>query len=132
MHGFRYLALAAAIGLSSLAATPKAEAQINVQIGGPPVCPYGYYDFAPYNCAPYGYYGPEWFNGGVFIGAGRWFHGPANFHGYVDNRYDPHYGYHGPYPEHSDQRFNHFHGNEWRDGHGHSGHDDHHDDHHGH
>ncbi len=132
MHALRYLALAAAIGFSSMAATPKAEAQINVQIGGPPVCPYGYYNFAPYNCSPYGYYGPEWFNGGVFIGAGRWFHGPNNFHGYVDNRYDPHNGYHGPYPEHSDQRFNHFHGNEWHDGRGHVGHDEHHDDHHGH
>jgi len=40
-----------------------------------PYCPYGYYDYAPYSCSPYGYYGPDWFNGGVFIGAGPWFHG---------------------------------------------------------
>jgi hypothetical protein len=46
--------------------------------GPPPVCAYGYYDYYPYACAPYGYYGPQWFAGGVFIGAGPWFHG---FHG---------------------------------------------------
>ena len=27
----------------------------------------------PYACAPYGYYGPDWFAGGVFIGAGPWY-----------------------------------------------------------
>jgi len=46
-----------------------------VYVGPPPVCPYGYYDYYPYACAPYGYYGPEWFANGVFIGAGPWFHG---------------------------------------------------------
>lgn len=51
-------------------------AQVSINIGPEPVCPYGYYDFASYDCAPYGYYGPEWFSGGVFIGAGPWFHGP--------------------------------------------------------
>jgi hypothetical protein len=25
-----------------------------------PVCPYGYYEAPPYNCAPDDYYGPEW------------------------------------------------------------------------
>jgi hypothetical protein len=29
-----------------------------------------------------GYYGPEWFSSGVFIGAGPWFHGNPGFHGY--------------------------------------------------
>ena len=43
--------------------------------GPAPVCAYGYYDYYPYACAPYGYYGPDWFVGGVFIGAGPWFHG---------------------------------------------------------
>ncbi|HZC22260.1 MAG TPA: hypothetical protein VE866_02895, partial [Candidatus Binatia bacterium] len=33
-----------------------------------PVCQYGYYGFAPYACAPYGYYNPDWFVSGVFIG----------------------------------------------------------------
>jgi len=42
-------------------------------VGGPPVCRYGYYDYYPYACAPYGYYGPDWFVGGVFIGAGPWY-----------------------------------------------------------
>ena len=54
------------------------------EVGVAPECPYGYYDTAPYACAPYGYYGPEWFTGGVFIGAGPWFHGAANFHGHVE------------------------------------------------
>jgi hypothetical protein len=41
---------------------------------------------------------PEWFNGGVFIGSGRWFHGPANFRGHVDNHYHAEHGYAGPMP----------------------------------
>lgn len=44
-------------------------------VGPPPVCAYGYYGYYPYACAPYGYYGPQWFVGGVFIGAGPWYHG---------------------------------------------------------
>src|SRR5690348_17415028 len=40
---------------------------------GPPVCTYGYYGYYPYACAPYGYYGPDYFIGGVFIGAGPWY-----------------------------------------------------------
>ena len=56
---------------------------VGVGIGAPayygpaPVCAYGYYDYYPYACAPYGYYGPEWFSGGLFIGAGPWFHRPG-------------------------------------------------------
>jgi len=100
---------------------PVAPAQIAVNIGVAPVCPYGYFDYAPYDCAPYGYYGPDWFVGGMFIGAGPWFHGHGGFFGHVDNRYDPHHGYHGPLPERGAQPFNHFHGNEARDGRGHEG-----------
>src|SRR5580698_5842156 len=70
-----------------------AQVSVGVDIGAAPICPYGYFD-----CAPYGYYGPDWFVGGLFIGAGPWFHGPRGFYGHVDNRYDPHYGYHGPVP----------------------------------
>lgn len=44
------------------------------RIGAPPVCAYGYYSYYPYACAPYGYYGPNWFVNGVFIGAGPWYH----------------------------------------------------------
>jgi ribosomal-protein-alanine N-acetyltransferase len=65
--------------------------------------PYGYYDTAPYGCAPYGYYGPEWFTGGVFIGAGPWFHGPDNFQGHVNNRFHPDHGYKGPAPKVGDK-----------------------------
>ena len=74
--------LAVSVSFFALA-IPVAEAQVSVNIGVAPECPYGYYDVAPYNCAPAGYYGPEWFSGGVFIGAGPWFHGPANFRGHA-------------------------------------------------
>ncbi|HWF07007.1 MAG TPA: hypothetical protein VG297_01015 [Bryobacteraceae bacterium] len=66
--------------------------------GGPPVCPYGYYEVPPYNCAPDGYYGPEWFNGGLFIGAGPWYHGRRRFYGHVDHSLDFRQGYRGPLP----------------------------------
>jgi len=35
-----------------------APAQVSINIGPAPVCPYGYFDYAPYDCAPYGFYGP--------------------------------------------------------------------------
>lgn len=116
--------LFSAFAAAALAPLSAANAQINIQIGPAPACPYGYYDYAPYNCSPYGYYGPQWFRGGAFIGAGPWFHGPAGFHGYVNNRYDPHHGYHGSYPQHGehawshgeDRSFHNFHGNESRGG----------------
>jgi hypothetical protein len=98
-----------------------APAQIGIGIGIAPVCPYGYYDYAPYSCSPYGYYGPDWFAGGLFIGAGPWFHGPRGFYGHVDNRYDPRRGYAGPMPERGDRAFNHFQANEARDGRGNVG-----------
>jgi hypothetical protein len=125
MRELKYLALAVMAGVAFTVATPKTQAQVDVTIGAPD-CPYGYYDYAPYNCAPYGYYGPEWFNGGVFIGAGKWFHGPANFKGHVDNHFDAKHGYKGPAPargekptpEHAAPPSN-FKGNEARDGRGH-------------
>ena len=128
MRSITTLALAAVIGIG-LAAAPKAEAQVSVgiNIGAPPECPYGYYDVPPYDCAPYGYYGPEWFTGGVFIGAGPWFHGPANFMGNVNNRFHPDHGYRGPMPHRGDRasqplgKISHFKGNEMRDGRGHVG-----------
>jgi hypothetical protein len=98
-----------------------AQVSVGVNIGASPVCPYGYFDYAPYECAPYGYYGPDWFVGGVFIGAGPWFHGPGHFYGHVDNRFDPHHGYAGPLPGRGERPFYHFHGNEARDGRGHVG-----------
>lgn len=98
-----------------------APAQVSINIGAQPVCPYGYFDYAPYNCAPYGYYGPDWFAGGIFIGAGPWFHGPHGFYGHVDDHFDPHHGYSGPLPQHGEQPFNNFHGNVAVDGRGHMG-----------
>jgi hypothetical protein len=112
--------LTLAVGLLS-ASSAKAPAQISVGIGVEPACPYGYFDYAPYNCAPYGYYGPDWFVGGVFFGAGPWFHGPHGFYGHVDNRFDPRNGYHGPMPGRGEPAFGHFHANEARDGQGHVG-----------
>src|ERR1700687_2411250 len=108
--------------ITALLSIPSSAApQVSVNIGAEPDCPYGYYDYAPYSCAPYGYYGPEWFNGGVFIGVGPWFHGRDGFYGHVDNRFDPHHGYHGPLPERGAEAFGHFHANEARDGQGHIG-----------
>jgi hypothetical protein len=97
----RIFAVAATFGaLLLMGASRPASAQvnINVNIGPAPVCPYGYFDYAPYSCAPFGYYGPTWFNGGVFIGAGPWFVGPVGFRGYFDRRLDPRFGYHGLLP----------------------------------
>ena len=127
MNGLRAFAFATVAGALLLAMPLKASAQISVEVGVAPDCPYGYYDAAPYNCAPYGYYGPEWFTGGVFIGVGPWFHGRDDFRGNVDNSFDPHHGYNGPAPKvgekASAQRRDpaQFKGNESRDGRGHTG-----------
>jgi hypothetical protein len=125
MRGFTLVLMAvAAIGITATA--PKAQAQVSVDIGVAPDCPYGYYDVAPYACAPAGYYGPEWFSDGVFIGAGPWFHGAADFHGHVNNRFHPDHGYKGAMPAKGDKPdpavrvdASHFKGNEVRDGRGH-------------
>jgi len=77
MRHLKYLVLLA-ICMLSLAAPSQAQVRVAVRVGGgysyPPVCTYGYYGYYPYACAPYGYYGPDWFVGGVFIGAGPWYH----------------------------------------------------------
>jgi hypothetical protein len=104
--------------LSGVSSTP---AQVSVNIGVAPVCPYGYFPYAPYDCSPYGYYGPDWFTGGIFIGAGPWFHGPHGFYGHVDQRYDPRHGYHGPMPERGEHPFNGFRANAAHDEHGNPG-----------
>jgi hypothetical protein len=125
MNNIKMIALAAVAAVCVIAGAPKTEAQINVAIGVAPDCPYGYYDYAPYNCVPDGYYGSEWFNSGVFIGAGPWFHGSNDFHGKVDNSFDPQHGYSGPLPKVGDkpaaQRRSpeQFKGNEVHDGRGH-------------
>jgi len=122
MRLIRFFSLLGLICLiCGVAAHAPAQVSIGVNIGAPPVCPYGYFDYAPYNCAPYGYYGPDWFVNGIFIGAGPWFHGPHGFFGHVDNRFDPNHGYRGPFPDRGERAFNHFHPNEARDGRGHVG-----------
>ena len=97
MKNLRLLTL---LGLCLLVAPHAQATSIGVAIGvgpgyvGPaPVCPYGYYDYYPYACAPYGYYGPSWFSGGVFIGAGPWFHGYHAGPGFYAGR-----GYYGHIP----------------------------------
>jgi hypothetical protein len=85
----KYLRILAVLGMCLIPAT-YAHAQrfsVGVGIGGPvyggaPVCDYGYYNYYPYACAPYGYYGPSWFSGGVFIGAGPWYRGYYGGRGY--------------------------------------------------
>ena len=127
MRGLNILAVAAIAVVGFVASGNKMNAQVAVEVGAAPVCPYGYYDVPPYACAPYGYYGPEWFTGGIFIGAGPWFHGPANFHGHVDNHFHPDHGYTGhmpavgekPEPANRVDKMPHFKGNEVRDGKGH-------------
>jgi hypothetical protein len=136
MNRLKYPVLAAAMGICLVATAPNAKAQVNigVDIGTAPACPYGYYDYAPYACAPYGYYGPEWFTSGVFIGAGPWFHGPDNFRGHVDTRFDVQHGYKGPAPKAGDKpepskhldKISNFKGSETRDGRGHTATDDKH------
>ncbi len=78
MRYMKYFALLAVLMLP--VAYSQAQVRIGVGIGvpvyagGPPVCPYGYYNYYPYACAPYGFYGPDYFVGGFFVGAGPWYH----------------------------------------------------------
>ncbi len=128
MRKLGWPAMAVAAVLCLAATAPRAQAQVAVTVGAPPVCPYGYYDYPPYACAPYGYYGPEWFVGGVFVGAGPWYHGAEHFYGHVDNHLDPRHGYNGAFPQRGDHplpqnrldRMPNFRGNEMRDGRGHT------------
>lgn len=91
-------------------AVSTAHAQVAVGVGvgpdvvaapyayGPPDCEWGYYAYYPYACAPYGYYGPNWFVGGVFIGVGPWYGwGWGRGWGYGGWGYRGGYGYRGAY-----------------------------------
>jgi hypothetical protein len=127
MRGFKFLALAAVTAICFAATVPEARAQVSINIGVAPECPYGYYDVVPYSCAPSGYYGPEWFSGDVFIGAGPWFHGASNFRGNVNNEFHPEHGYKGSMPNRGERAEPSkrvgkasFKGNEERDGRGHA------------
>jgi hypothetical protein len=127
MRGIRFLLVAAVVASCFTATVPQAKAQVAVEVGVAPECPYGYFDAAPYDCAPAGYYGPEWFTGDVFVGAGPWFHGKTEFRGKVDNSFDPQKGYKGAKPNRGEKAeptkrvdSTHFKGNEERDGRGHA------------
>ena len=80
MRYLKYVALLAVLMVPL--AYSQAQVAVGVGIGvgpgyvaaGPPVCSYGYYDYYPYACAPYGFYGPSYFVDGLFIGAGPWYH----------------------------------------------------------
>ena len=122
-----YVSAALIAAMTVGAGMPSARAQVSISLGVAPECPYGYYDAAHYDCAPSGYYGPEWFNGGGGVGGGPWFHGPAQFRGRVNNAFHPDHGYKGAMPARGEKarpqmRVDkaHFHGNEERDGRGHA------------
>jgi hypothetical protein len=119
MKAFAFLAISAGF---LLVPAHNATAQVAVNIGVAPACPYGYYEAPPYRCSPDGYYGPEWFSGGIFIGAGPWYHGADHFYGHVDHRFDYRKGYHGAFPARGEAPVEHrqeFHGNAMHDVHGH-------------
>jgi hypothetical protein len=99
MRGFKTLlcttALLASVFAVSGALAPSAGAQVvvgvqvpavEVGIGIQPVCPYGYYGYAPYGCAPMGYYGPGYFYNGIFLGMGPW-GGWGYSHGWGEHRF---------------------------------------------
>ena len=87
MRHTKILGLAAVLGILLMIPAASTQAQVRVgvavgpvavgvgpaYIGPPPICAYGYYPYAPYACAPYGYYGPEWFDNGIFLGVGPWY-----------------------------------------------------------
>lgn len=85
MRGFKAFLFTAAL-IAPLALLPTANAQISINIGTPPACPYGYYDSAPYACAPIGYYGPGYFYNGIFLGMGPWAGWGYN-HGWGSHRF---------------------------------------------
>jgi len=100
MRYLKIFGLLTVLGLFLISAAPAHAQGISVGVGiGPavvgaaPVCAYGYYPYYPYACAPYGYYGPQWFVGGVFIGAGPWYHGYWGHPAYWGRP-----GYYGPRP----------------------------------
>jgi hypothetical protein len=116
MRYLKYLALLTVL----MVPLAYSQEQVSVGIGvgpgymaGPPVCSYGYYDYYPYACAPYGYYGPDYFVDGVFIGVGPWYHWghPGWFwnHGYAGRGWygRPGWGYRGGYARGYEHGYNH-------------------------
>jgi hypothetical protein len=101
MRHLRHLVLLSLLILPAVSAHAGVAIGVGVgvapgYIGPAPVCAYGYYPYYPYACAAQGYYGPQWFVGGVFIGAGPWYHGY-----YRPGFYRPVPYYHGWYGPHA-------------------------------
>lgn len=74
MRFLKYFAMLSVLLISS--AYSRAQVSIGIGIGGysepayvygPPTCAYGYYNYEPYACAPYGYYGPRWSRPGYYV-----------------------------------------------------------------
>src|SRR6266542_4753304 len=86
----KYVLLLGTLLVIAAAAAP-AQVAVGVQVGPgyydyddlgpPPSCVYGYYSYYPYACAPYGYYGPDYFIGGVFVGVGPWYNYGRRYYG---------------------------------------------------
>lgn len=79
MRYLKYAALLAILMVPFAYSQAQVRVGIGVRVGpgyvaGPPACAYGYYNYYPYACAPYGYYGPDYFVDGVFVGVGPWYH----------------------------------------------------------
>ncbi len=95
MRYLKYLVLLLAVmALPAMHSQAQVSIGVGVHIGPsygiyhePPVCEWGFYPDYPFGCAPYGYYGPEWFADGVFIGAGPWY----NFYYARPAYYRPYY-----------------------------------------
>jgi hypothetical protein len=95
MREIKFLVSTTAL-LAGVALAPAAQAQISINIGVQPVCSYGYYGYAPYSCAPMGYYGSGYFYNGIFVGMGPW-SGWGYSHGWGSHRFNGDGGgrYHG-------------------------------------
>jgi len=93
MRFLKYFAMLSVLLVSS--AYSRAQISIGIGIGGysepayvygPPACAYGYYNYEPYVCAPYGYYGPNWSRSGYY---GREYYGRGyGYRGYGREGYE--------------------------------------------
>ena len=107
MLNFKVLAVVLTL-FAMLSMVPSASAGIGIYITppviavAPPVCEFGYYDYEPYACAPYGYYPPDFFYSGVFIGVGPWWGWGYN-HGWAGHPFGGRYRGHG-YEGHNEYR----------------------------
>ncbi|MES2394184.1 MAG: hypothetical protein V4555_21305 [Acidobacteriota bacterium] len=103
---------------SGSSGTASAQISFSFNIGNPPACRWGYYDYPPYRCAPRGFYGPGYFYNGIFLGVGPWHEWGYN-HGWGGHRFDNGRG--GRYVPYSHGDYSHGHGRRddqpWHDDH---------------